>query len=322
MTKQPSAFDTTMANDERKSGGRRGFFREGFDSLVRSVFEAHETVAEVAEEVREVARGALGDEPVESGGRTFYRDRRKRVVAKDHEALAVVRDALNVEGTEERCFELLGNVHIPSSLFSAYSETLKSYQGTMPQFEAVILAQKDLKTSVLRHAKPATLAESSGCVAVMRQLSELTQDENFEEIASGLEGVAYIRETFSTHLTTLKATEHPLESMLRLQVLAACFGGRASGLMGLDDEDACTTLQEDIRRDGQLPRYLVTDLSNEAASRLIQQGRKANQAHRDAEELLLSALQAFMGAGKMAADIEHSDAFVIATCHSYAWKAA
>ena len=108
-----------MANDERKTGGRRGFFRDGFDSLVRSVFEAHETVAEVAEEVREVARGALGDEPVESGGRTFYRDRRKRVVAKDHEALAAVRDALNAEGTEERCFELLGNVHIPSSLFSA-----------------------------------------------------------------------------------------------------------------------------------------------------------------------------------------------------------
>jgi len=308
----------TMANnDEQKPGGRRGFFRDGFDSLVRSVFEAKEVVDEVAEEVREVARGAMGDEPMESGGRTFYRDRRKRVVAKDHDALVAIREAISTEEIEAQCLKVVAGLSEVETAFSTYAEALKTYRGEMAEFEAVLSNRNAFVLAVLKHGQQETLSEAQQSALAYRGIAELTHDDTFKHLGLYLEGVAYFRERYATELGELASQQVPQDAIVRLECLAGTIGGKARALLGLADEDELLSLQQDLRAEGELPRYLNADLSKHLASQLMQAGGNANQAHRDAEVQMASALTLFLSSEPLPQGFEVSEAFVLATRNSY-----
>jgi hypothetical protein len=76
-------------------------------------------------------------------------------------------------------------------------------------------------------------------------------------------------------------------------------------------------MQEDLKMDGKLPGYLVADLSKQIVSHLMQVGRNANQAHRDAEVQMASALKLFLSSRALPQGFEVSEAFVLATRNSY-----
>jgi hypothetical protein len=307
--------------DDLKTRGRRGFFQNGLNSLLRSVAEAQEAVADVADEVREVAREAMGDEPVESGGRTFYRDRRKRVVAKDHDALVAIRDALASEGIETRCVDLFKGSSQVEVAFSKYAETLKTYQGTMPEFEAVLTAREAFTMAVLKHGQAKTLAGAHETAAVYKNIAETTQDDAFKRLGIYLQGVAYFQETCASQLSEMATHDVPLHAKVRLELLATSVGGTAYSLLGLADEDDLLSLQEDLKMDGKIPGYLVADLSKQLVSRLMQAGRNANQAHRDAKSHITCAQQMFFSPGALPKGFEvHAD-FIVAVRHAYLLKA-
>jgi hypothetical protein len=98
-------------------------------------------------------------------------------------------------------------------------------------------------------------------------------------------------------------------------------GGNAHALLGLGDEDELVSMQEDLKMDGKLPGYLVADLSKQIVSHLMQVGRNANQAHRDAESQITSAQQVFLSPGALPKGFEVHTDFIVASRHAYLLKA-